>query len=92
MPRREEMAERMAGAVVKRLQVKKLVDTKDEARALAAVRKVLLEDLQAEAQLDAEARQILQEHTKTIRDAAVDYGRLLSMVKGKLAKERGFIL
>ena len=92
MPRREAVAERMAGAVVKRLQVKKLVDTKDEARALAAVRKVLLEDLQAEERLDAEARQILQEHTKTIRDAAVDYGRLLSMVKGKLAKERGFIL
>lgn len=92
MSRREEIAERMAGAVVKRLQVKKLVDTKDEARALAAVRKVLLEDLQAEAQLDAEARQILQEHTKAIKDTAVDYGRLLSMVKGKLAKERGFIL
>ena len=82
----------MAGAVVKRLQVKKLVDTKDEARALAAVRKVLLEDLQAEERLDAEARQILQEHTKAIKDTAVDYRRLLSMVKGKLAKERGFIL
>ena len=92
MPRREELAERMAGAVVKRLQVKKFVDTKDEARARAAVRKVLLENLQAEERLDAEARQILQEHTKAIKDTAVDYGRLLSMVKGKLAKERGFIL
>jgi len=92
MPRREEQAERMAGAVVKRLQVKKFVDAKDEARARAAVRKVLLENLQAEERLDAEARQILQEHTKAIKDTAVDYGRLLSMVKGKLARERGFIL
>ena len=92
MSRREELAERMAGAIVKRLQVKKLVETKDEARARAAVRKVLLEDLQAEERLDAEARQILQEHTKVIRDTAVDYGRLFSLVKGKLAKERGFIL
>lgn len=82
----------MAGAVVKRLQVKKFVDAKDEARARAAVRKVLLENLQAEERLDAEARQILQEHTKAIKDTAVDYGRLLSMVKGKLARERGFIL
>lgn len=92
MSRREEMAGRIAGAVVKRLQVKKLVETKDEARALAAVRKVLLENLQAEERLDAEARQILQEHTKAIKDTAVDYGRLFSLVKGKLARERGFVL
>jgi len=77
---------------VRRLQVKKFVDPKDEARARSAVRKVLLEDLQAEERLDTEARQILQEHTKAIKESAVDYGRLLSMIKGKLAKERGFIL
>lgn len=82
----------MAGAVVKRLRVKKFVDPKAEAKAQAVVRKVLLEDLQAEARLDSEARQILQEHTKVIKDTAVDYGRLLSLVKGKLAKERGFTL
>jgi hypothetical protein len=90
--RREAIAERIAGAVVKRLQVKKFVETKDGAKALGAVRRVLLEDLQAEERLDAEARQILQEHTKAIRDTAVDYGRLFSLVKGKLARERGFIL
>ena len=77
---------------MRRLQVKKFVDAKDEARARSAVRKVLLEDLQAEERLDTEARQILQEHTKAIKESAVDYGRLLSMIKGKLAKERGFIL
>lgn len=92
MSRRDEVAERIAGAVVRRLQVKKLVEAKDEARALAAVRKVLLEDLQAEERLDAEARQILQDHTDAIKGTAVDYGRLFSMVKGKLAKERGFVL
>ena len=92
MSRREEVAERIAGAVVKRLQVKKFVEAKDEAKARAAVRKVLLENHQAEERLDAEARRILQEHTETIKDTAVDYGRLLSLVKGKLARERGFIL
>jgi len=90
--RREEVAERIAGAVVKRLQVKKFVGPKDEGKALVAVRKVLLENLQAEERLDAEARQILREHTEAIKGTAVDYGRLLSMVKGKLARERGFIL
>jgi len=92
MPRREEIADRMADAVLKRLVVKKFVEAKDEATARAAVRKVLLENLQAEERLNAEARQILLEHTKKIRDTAVDYARLLAMVKGKLARERGFIL
>lgn len=92
MPRRDEMADRMANAVLKRLVGRKLVETRDEATARAAVRKVLLENLQAEERLDAEARQILLEHTKEIRDTAVDYRRLLALVKGKLARERGFIL
>lgn len=82
----------MADAVLKRLVVKKLVEAKNEPPARAAVRKVLLENLQAEERLDAEARQILLEHTKEIRDTAVDYTRLLTLVKGKLARERGFIL
>lgn len=86
------MAERVADAVVKRLRVKKLVEARDETAARAAVRKVLLENLQAEERLDAEARQILMEHTKEIRDTAVDYARLLALVRGKLARERGFIL
>jgi hypothetical protein len=51
-----------------------------------------LENLQAEERLDAEARQILMEHSREIRDSAVDYARLLALVKGKLARERGFIL
>ncbi len=86
------MADRMADAVVRRLVVKKLVEAKDETAARAAVRKVVKENLQAEERLDAEARQILMEHTKEIRDTAVDYARLLSLVRGKLARERGFIL
>jgi hypothetical protein len=92
MPRREEMADRMADAVLKRLMLKKFVEAKEDARARAAVRKILLENLEAEVRLDAEARQLLLEHTKQIKDAPVDYRRLLALVKGKLARERGFIL
>ncbi len=90
--RREAMADRMAAAVVKRLTLKKHVEVKDEGRARAAVRKVLLDNLQEEDKLDAEARKILLEHAKEIKDAVVDYGRVFGMVKGKLARERGFIL
>lgn len=92
MSRREEMADRVAAAVLKRLMVKKHVEVKDEARARTAIRKVLAENLQAEEKLEAEARQILLDHAKEIKDTVVDYGRIFSMVKGKLARERGFIL
>lgn len=92
MPKREAMADRMAAAVVKRLALKKHVESKDEARARAAVRKVLLDNLLEEEKLDAEARKILLEHAKEIKDTVVDYGRIFSMVKGKLAREKGFIL
>lgn len=92
MPKREAMADRMAAAVLKRLVAKKYVEAKDEARARMAVRKVLLDNLQEEEKLDAEARTILLNHAKEIKDTVVDYGRIFSMVKGKLARERGFIL
>ena len=81
MPRREEMAERIAEAVVKRLQVKKYVEAKDDAKLRAAVRKVLLENLETEEQLDAEARRLLLDHAKEIKDTASDYRRLLVLVR-----------
>src|SRR3989304_5879167 len=56
MPRREAMAERMADAVVRRLLVKKLVETEDEAAARGAVRKVLMDNLQAAERRGARGR------------------------------------
>ena len=82
----------MAGAVVKRLTVRKIVEVKDEAAARAAIRHVVVDNLLAEEKLDADARQLLLEHAKAIRDSAADYRQLLGKVKEKLARERGFIL
>jgi len=82
----------MASAVVKRLTVRKVADIKDENTARAAIRSVILENLAAEEQLDTEARKLLLEHAKQIKDSAADYRQLLGKVKEKLARERGFIL
>jgi len=92
MAQREELAGRMAEAVVKRLVTRKLADVKDEPRAREAVRRVLSENLLAEEKLDTDARALLLEHAKEIRDSASDYRRLFTLVKGKLARERGFTL
>ena len=92
MARREQLAERMAEAVVKRLVVRKLADVRDESRAREVVRRILAEDLLAEEKLDADARALLLDHAKEIRDSTSDYRRLFTLVRAKLAKERGFTL
>jgi hypothetical protein len=92
MSRREQIAERMAQAIVKRLAAKKVADVKNEAAARDAVRQVVLNDIAAEEQLDADARKLLLDHAKMIKDSAADYRQLLGKVKEKLARDRGFIL
>ena len=92
MPRRLQIAERMADAVVKRLTTRKVVDIRDEPAARAAVRQVVMGNLAEEEALDADARKLLLDHAKLIKDSAADYRALLGKVKEKLAKERGFVL
>jgi hypothetical protein len=72
--------------------VRKVAEIKDENTARAAIRQVVLDNLTAEEQLDAEARKLLLDHAKQIKDSAADYRQLLGKVKEKLARERGFVL
>jgi len=92
MSRHAAVADRMADAVVKRLTVRKIAEIKDENAARAAIRHVVLDNLAAEEQLEADARKLLMDHAKQIKDSAADYRQLLSKVKEKLARERGFVL
>lgn len=82
----------MAEAVVKRLTTRKIADIKDEPAAREVIRHVVMDNLAAEETLDADARKLLLEHAKMIKDSAADYRALLGKVKEKLARERGFIL
>jgi hypothetical protein len=92
MARRDQFAARMADAVVKRLVLRKVADVKDESRAREVVRRILVEDLVAEEKIDADARALLLDHAKEIKDSASDYRRIFALVKAKLARERGFTL
>ncbi len=89
---REEIAVRFSGAIIKRLVTRKLVEIKDEARVRAALQKLIVENLQAEDQLDTEARQLLQGYARDIREKGLDYRQLFSKAKEKLARDRGFVL
>jgi hypothetical protein len=83
----------MANAVVKRLTTRKIVEVRGDETALrTAIRHVVADNLAAEEKLDADARKLLLDHAKMIKDSAADYRALLGKVKEKLARERGFIL
>jgi hypothetical protein len=92
MRRREEIAARFAEAIVKRLVTRKLLEVKDEPRVRAALTRVIVENLQTEDQIDAEARQLLQTYARDIREKGLDYRQLFSKTKEKLARDRGFVL
>ena len=93
MSRREEIAQRMADAVVKRPTTRKVVEVRgDEGHLRKVIRHVVADNIAAEEALDADARKLLLEHAKMIKDSAADYRQLLGKVKEKLARERGFIL
>jgi hypothetical protein len=92
MSRREEIALRMADAIVKRFAARKVVEVRDEDVVRAVIRHVVSDNIAAEERLEADARQLLLDHAKMIKDSAADYRQLLGKVKEKLARERGFIL
>jgi hypothetical protein len=92
MARRDEIAGRMAEAVVKRLVARKLAEIKDEPRAREVIRQILSENFLAEEKLDAEVKALLLDNAKLIKDSASDYKRLFTMAKTRLARERGVIL
>lgn len=92
MRRREEIAARIGEAIVKRLLGRRLIEAKDEGRVRQALQRVLVENLQAEEQLDAEARRILQGYARDIREKGLDYRQLFAKTKEKLARDRGFVL
>jgi len=82
----------MADAIVKRLAAKKVVEVRDEDVVRAVIRHVVSDNIAAEERLEADARQLLLDHAKMIKDSAADYRQLLGKVKEKLARDRGFIL
>jgi hypothetical protein len=89
---REEIAGRIGEAIVKRLVGRRFIEAKDEGRLRKALQHVIVENLQAEEQIDVEARRILQGYARDIREKGLDYRQLFAKTKEKLARDRGFVL
>jgi len=52
----------------------------------------IIEELSVEDRLNAEVRQLLNAYEQDIERGHVDYQKMFTMVKSKLARERGIIL
>jgi len=52
----------------------------------------IIEELSVEDRLNAEVRQLLNAYEQDIEQGHVDYQKMFTMVKSKLARERGIIL
>ena len=63
-----------------------------EAPAVAAIKKVILDDLKTEDDLEEEARRILDEHMDEIRLRGADYQTMFRKTKSHLARERKIVL
>ena len=89
---RDQLAARTAEAVVKRLVGRRLLEIRDEKQVREMVHRILAENLHAEEKIETDARAIMMDHAKQIRDSLSDYQRVFALVKAKLARDRGFIL
>lgn len=88
-----EQVEKMSGLVLKRLKDKDLIEFKaPEAKVIERITEAVLADLKAEESLDQEVEALLQSHTGAGDDRRIDYRKMFSMIKMKLARERGIVL
>ncbi|MGP1561062.1 MAG: DUF507 family protein [Helicobacteraceae bacterium] len=85
-------AELVAARIARDLMNNKLVKfSQGMDPATAAIKTVLLEDIQKEQEIDAEAYEILEENDEEIEFQRVDRKQLFWMIKKKICEEDGFI-
>jgi len=89
----KEQVEKMMRTVLVKLKEKELVEIKStETKLLERMTEVFVADLRAEDSLDREVEEILKGHSGEIDSQRLDYRKMFSIVKNKLARERGIIL
>ncbi|MEK7773604.1 MAG: DUF507 family protein [Deltaproteobacteria bacterium] len=89
----KEQVEKISGLVLKRLKDKDLIDLKaPEVRVLEKITDAVLTDMKAEESLDREVEELLKSHTGGADNQKIDYRKMFTMIKTKLARERGIVL
>jgi hypothetical protein len=89
----KERIRHISESIATRLQQERQVTIVGDHKAFVEqIDHVILEELSVEDRLNAEVRQLLNAYEQDIEKGHVDYQRMFTMVKTKLARERGIIL
>lgn len=90
---RKEMIDRIANKIVDRLLRREAIEIAGTEEALRNRITSLIEaDLLVEDRLNDEVKDILLDHQDEMDKDNVDYSRMFTMVKTKLARERNLVL
>ena len=90
---RKEMIDRISNKVVERLLRREIIETSGGEEALCSrLASVIEEDLLVEDRLNDEVKDILRDYQDDMDKDNVDYSRMFTMVKTKLARERNLVL
>lgn len=82
----------MAFLVLQALRDHPQVQVLNQDLTAGIVRHEVLENLQAEEQLEREAEELLKKHRQTIYKEGADYRDMVEQGKRRLAKQRGIII
>ncbi len=90
---RKEMIERISVKIVDRLLRREIIEINTDEEALRTrIVNLIEEDLLVEDRLNDEVKDILRDHQDEMDKDNVDYSRMFTMVKTKLARERNLVL
>lgn len=90
---RKEMIERIANKIVERLIRRELISEDSNQEVLRTrITHVIEADLTVEDRLNDEVKEILRDFEDEMDRSNVDYSRMFTMVKTKLARERNLVL
>lgn len=89
----KEQIEKISRIILDNLKAKGLIVFKaPEDAVFHRMVEIFLNDLKAEDNLDREVEEILKGHAREIEAGRMDYRKMFSLTKGKLAKERGIVI
>lgn len=89
----ENTIENITSLIVGALVDKRLVTLKAQRGAVTErIKRVIKEECKKEALLDKEVEALIEKNISVLGKDSIDYGRMFTMVKVKLAKEKGIVL
>jgi len=89
----KEQVEKICKLILNHLKAKELIVFKAQEEAvLSRIVEIFLKDMRAEDELDKEVEKLLKVHEREIEAGRMDYRKMFSLTKTKLARERGIVL